>query len=68
MSNVIDCNIWNFNFCENYNRARVSGALRICVQYGGRLWSDTASERGLQCLNMSIKWLKCLYIYSGECR
>ncbi len=45
------------------------GGIRICVQYGGRLWSETAaSERGLQCLNMLIKRLKCSYICSGECR
>ncbi len=38
----------------------VFGGIRICVQYGGRLWSETAaSERGLQCLNMLIKRLKC---------
>ncbi len=45
------------------------GGIRICVQYGGRLWSETAaSEHGLQCLNMLIKRLKCPYICSGECR
>ncbi len=37
-----------------------SGALRICVQYGRRLWSEAASECGLQFLNMLlIKRLKC---------
>ncbi len=47
----------------------VFGGIRICVQYGGRLWSETAaSERGLQCLNMLIKRLKCSYLCSGECR
>ena len=46
----------NFNFCENYNRARVRGYyVSVYNIYGGRFWSEseTASERGLQCLNMS---------------
>ncbi len=36
--------------------------------YGRRLWSETASEHGLQCLNMLIKRLKYSYICSGEGR
>ena len=53
-------------FAKKLQQSTCSGALRICVQYGGRLWSETASERGLQCLNMLIKRLKCSYICSAS--